>query len=391
MVAHLRHRDLALDERQHRGWHLLGSTTPSLASVRAPDYAGGGLVNLAAELEYRLHGRHEAPRLYPALAGHVPPARTYVLVLFDGLGDLQLTHPAAGPFRASRRAALDAAFSTQTTVNVATLAMGTPPSHHGLVAYLLRIGTRVVNTIWWFDLAGLPVEIDLGGFLPTPNLPERLAQNGIETVVVEPAAYEGSPLSKVLFRSVTSVPYEEDVEAVDVALSAAAEPDRLVLLYLPHVDAAAHAEGQQSDSYAEMVGRVAGFWADLQERLPPHAVAIGTADHGHVDATVRLHVEPPEGVVLHGDSRCIWVAGDASTARRWAADLPVQWIDRAAMDGWWGPEPFSNEAASRLPQGALLADEGVAIHYPGNATELVGYHGGVSEAELRIPLLVAYH
>lgn len=359
--------------------------------MRAPDYSGGGLVNLAAELEYRLRGEHLSPRLYPDLAATIPDASTYVFVLFDGLGDLQLSHPNAGPLRKDRKAALDAAFSTQTTVNLATLATATPPSVHGLVGYLLRFPDRVVNTIWWFDLAGRPVEIDYRAFLPAPNLPERLATERIETFVIQPTGYEGSPLSDVLFRTGTAVPYQNMEDAVPYALEAASQRDRFVFLYLPHVDAAAHAEGQESDSYASMMEFVADCWASLTDNLPDHAVAIGTADHGHVDIPPEgnVHITPPEGVILHGDSRCVWVAGDVEAARNMAADLPVRWVDRSEMTGWWGPEPISSPAADRLPQAAMLADDGIAILYPGDETVLVGNHGGLSPQELRVPLLVA--
>ena len=37
----------------------------------------------------------------------------------------------------------------------------------------------------------------------------------------------------------------------------------------------------------------------------------------------------------------------------------------------------------------MLADDGIAILYPGDETVLVGNHGGLSPQELRVPLLVA--
>lgn len=69
-------------------------------SPAPPDYAGGSLVNLVAELESRLTGASTPmPGLHPQLSSVVPPASTYVLVLFDGLGAHQLDHPAAVPLR----------------------------------------------------------------------------------------------------------------------------------------------------------------------------------------------------------------------------------------------------------------------------------------------------
>ena len=122
--------------------------------MRPPDYTGGGLVNLVAELERRLTGKALVPGLRPDLGTALPEAATYLLVLLDGLGDGQLGHPAADPFAAARRGALDAPFPTTTTVSLATIATGLPPARHGLIAYQLWLPDReqVANTIKWTTL-----------------------------------------------------------------------------------------------------------------------------------------------------------------------------------------------------------------------------------------------
>jgi hypothetical protein len=61
--------------------------------MHPPDYSGGGLINLVAELERRLTGKAVSPGLQPELAAAVPDAAGYLLVLCDGLGDGQLAHP----------------------------------------------------------------------------------------------------------------------------------------------------------------------------------------------------------------------------------------------------------------------------------------------------------
>ena len=359
--------------------------------MRAPDYQGGGLVNLIAELEYRLTGSAAAPRLRADLAARVPSASTYVFVLIDGLGDHQLSHPAAARLAQDRIGAIDASFSTQTTVNTSTLATGLPPSQHGLIAYLLRLNGRVVNTIFWFDSDGVPLATDYREFLPTPNLAERLATAGAETIVVEPAAFIDSPLEQLLYRGATIVGAENDAASVRIALEKAAEPGKLVAVYIPHVDAAAHAAGQGSQLYREALHDAAGIWKGLAAGLPPHAVAIGTADHGHVDVTPEHYVRLPDlpGVTFYGDSRVVFVAGDTDAATALASDMPVTWVTRSDMDGWWGPPPFHPEFEHRRPDGGLVADEGFAMLYPGNEGVMVGQHGGLTEAELRIPILVA--
>lgn len=240
-------------------------------TMRSPDYDGGGLVNLIAELEFRLTGQAPSPRLRPELAEVIPTARSFVFVLFDGLGDHQLGHPAAAPLLHDRVGSLDASFSTQTTVNTSTLATGLSPSQHGLIAYLLRFNGRVVNTIFWFDSEGRPTETDYPAFLPAPNLSERLAAAGAETIVVEPSAFVDSPLEEVLYRGATIVSAENDAASIRIALERAAQPGKLVAVYVPHVDAAAHAAGQESALYPGNEGTMIGQHGGLTEaeiRIP---------------------------------------------------------------------------------------------------------------------------
>jgi len=359
--------------------------------MRSPDYAGGGLVNLVAELEHRLTGSAAAARLRSDLAARIPPAQSYVFVLFDGLGDHQLSHPAAAPLAEARVGTIDASFSTQTTVNTSTLATGLPPSQHGLIAYLLRLNGRVVNTIFWFDSEGRPVETDYREFLPGRNLSERLAAAGAESVIVQPTAFIDTPLDRLLYRGATIVPAGNDAASVRIALERAARPGKLVTVYVPHVDAAAHAAGQGSELYREALLDAAAVWEAIAAGLPDNTVAVGTADHGHVDVAPhnRLQLPDVQGVTFYGDSRVVYVTGAVDAAASLAGALPASWVSRSDMDGWWGPPPYHPEFEDRRPDGALVADDGCALLYPGSAGTMVGQHGGLTEAELRIPILVA--
>jgi hypothetical protein len=359
--------------------------------MRAPDYHGGGLVNLIAELEQRLTGEAVSLRLRGDLADRIPPAQSYIFVLFDGLGDHQLHHPRAARLAEDRIGAIDASFSTQTTVNTSTMATGLPPSQHGLIAYLLRLHGRVVNTIFWFDARGRPVHTGLRDFLPAPNLSERLAAVGAESIVIQPAAFVESPLEQVLYRGATILPAHSDDAAVRIALERVAEPGKLVAVYVPNIDAAAHTAGQDSDLYRDALDDGTAIWNSLVAGLPPGAVVIGTADHGHVDVATDHHVRLPEvpGVTFYGDSRVVYVAGDVARAAALVTNVPADFVDRTHMDGWWGPPPYHPQFERRRPDGALVAHEGVALLYEGNDGVMVGQHGGLTEAELRIPILVA--
>ena len=357
--------------------------------VTIPDYSGGSLVNLVAELEQRLIGSSPSPPLHSHLSELIPAADTYVLCLFDGLGSGQLNHPAAGPLLESQRASIDCPFPATTTVSLSVLATGLPPSQHGLLGYQAWLPELqvVANTIHWATLWGEKLDYPLESFLPAPNLAERLTAAGVEVATIQPANFHETPLSKVLFRGSRFEGIYNPGEWVDAVVQLAAQPNRLIVAYLPYVDFAAHVEGQKSQLYTEAVQAVAGAWEAMSNRLPGHAVAIGTADHGHIDFDRQFKIakEDHEGRIFFGDGRAMFVKGDgASLAER----VPATWIPVDEMIHWWGPEPRHPKLADRLPDGVLIAHDDVLLLHRHSDERMVGNHGALTDAERLIPLMV---
>jgi hypothetical protein len=363
---------------------------PAGPTISPPDYTGGSLLNLVAELERRLTGSALHPGLHGGLADLVPEAETYVLVLFDGLGDHQLDHPTAAPLRASRVAALDAPFPTTTTVSMSTIATGMSPAEHGLLGYELWLPEvdEVVRTIKWMTLWGEPIDHDYPGFLPAPNLWERVTAAGAEPITVQPWNFGGSPMSQMLYRGCRFEPWWSEDDAPRATASLAGEPGRLVFLYVPHVDFAAHVAGQGDPAYSEALGIAATVWSSLAAALPDGAVAIGTADHGHVDVPPGRHHEISKGEqgdrILYGDSRAMFVRGAPLDPPSGGA-----WVPRSDMEEWWGPGNRHPRFGERAPDGVLVAPDGGALLHRHSDDRLIGQHGALTPEEMRIPLLVA--
>ena len=359
--------------------------------ITLPDYDGGSLVNLMAELEHRLLGSARSPRLQPELGALIPKASTYVLCLFDGLGAGQLDHRAAEPLRDSMQATIDCAFPATTTVSLAVLATGLPPSQHGLLGYQSWLPELevVANTIHWTTLWGEALDYDLESFLPKPNLAERLGAKGIEVMTIQPGNFLETNLTKVLFRGCRFEGIYSIGEWVDAVVQLAAQPNRLIVAYLPHVDVAAHISGQRSDDYVTALSAIATAWESMCNRLPTGAVAVGTADHGHMDfppdRQFKIPREDHEGRIFFGDGRAMYVKGDgASLAQR----IPATWIPVEEMIHWWGPQPRHPQLSDRLPDGVLIADADVLLLHRFSDTRMVGNHGALTDAERLIPLLV---
>ena len=363
-----------------------------MPSLPVTDYGGRALPNLVAELEMRLTGSTAGTRFAPDLRQVIPDASTYVLVLFDGLGSRQLEHDAARSLAASVVATIDAPFPTTTTVSLASVATALPPSQHGLLGYQLwlpEVG-QVVNTIKWTTLWGEPVDYDTERLLPSPNLWERLTNAGLEPITVQPANFEGTALSRALYRGCRYEAAPTVDELIAATLQLASVPGRLVFTYLPHVDFAAHVYGLSAPEYAKAVTTVANAWDRLARAAPSGASLIGTADHGLVDMPSPRQTKLAKAVhadrTFYGDGRAMFVRGEGQSL---AASLPATWVPFQEAQGWWGPRPLHERFSERAPDGILVADENRLLLHRHSDDRMVGHHGGLTDAERLIPVLVA--
>jgi len=357
--------------------------------IDPPSYDSHGLSNLAAELEFRLTGTAVSPRLNPGLGSRIPDADTYVLALFDGLGTHQLGHRLATDLADAVVGTMDAPFPSTTTVSLATVSTGLPPSQHGLIAYKMWMPEHqtVVNTIHMTTRSGEPVDVGVDALLPAPNLWERLASSGLEPIVVQPGNFHQTSLTRTLYRGARFEGYWDLDEAVEVVVDVARTAGRLVFVYVPHVDFAAHTSGQESEEYAEALRNVNRFWVSLSARLSQDAALIGTADHGHVDipeiAKSTVHNSDLTEPFISEDGRVLFVHGSGAALATEYGGISID----ASEQPWWGPKPHHPAFAERRPTDIVFLPPGTAVFDDRSNTRLVGYHGSLESVEREIPLL----
>lgn len=355
-----------------------------------PSYDSHGLVNLVSELELRLTGSSPSPTLDASLVTAIPEAETYVIVLFDGLGVAQLAHPAASGLAGSNQGVLHAPFPSTTSVSLATVATGLPPSQHGVIAHLswMEDLEKVVNTLKWVDLSGEFVPYDYAGVLPRPNLWERLRMTGIEPITVQPGPFEGSPLSRLLYRGARFEGAFDTNDLVEATVQLAGSPKRFIFTYVWQVDFAGHVHGLESEEFSDAVALANEVWEGLASRLPPGVVLIGTADHGLIEYSdsdkIISREERFRSLRYAGDTRGVQLWGDSGLMSEFADAMGGELVDPAALVG----SNLSDIARSRLGDRVLLAPEGKVILPPGFDKRLRCYHGGLASAEVEVPLLV---
>jgi hypothetical protein len=359
--------------------------------VLIPSTNGRGLLNLVAEIERRFTGSGRAPGLVPDLAGLIPTGDSLVLALFDGLGASQAAE--VEDFAGSIAGVLHAPFPTTTTVSLATVATGRAAAGHGVLGHLMWLSEvdSVTNVLKFVKPEGQPVRLDHARFLPGETLWERLRRAGIEPVTVQPGGFAGSPLSTALYRGCRFESVWSKSEWVDATVQLASEPGRFVFAYWPDVDVTAHVAGRGSAVYRRAVVDAGRLWQRLRERL--EVPVVGTADHGHLDyreSGKQLLRDPRMSeLTWFGDSRALMVRGDVDSARELLEDTRAVLVEREEFVGWFGEDPDPHpRLEERLPDLIALAPDDTLLLPRGFDRRLVGYHGGLSRAEVEIPLLI---
>ncbi|MFV0452491.1 MAG: alkaline phosphatase family protein [Propioniciclava sp.] len=339
----------------------------------------------------------------------LPSAKRWVLVLVDGLGDINLAAALEhAPFLAAARQAnsartITSAAPSTTATSITSLGTGLPPGQHGIVGYAFRnpVSNGKLNALLWErGLSALDVQPRLTGF-------ERLARTDTALTLVNPARFQGSGLTECAMRGARfqPVPDERDYAArigwvVDAAVSA---PSTFTYFYERELDHGGHAHGWQSHQWRTILGRVDHLLRRLREALPDDVQMLITGDHGMMDIPRERWViaEDVPGlldsvamVAGEGRFRQFYVDPGSVSAviDRWQKELGERaWVcsrEEAVAAGWFGPTDA--RIAPRIGDVCIAMREDWAVMTRSEPKELglLGMHGSLTEQEMRVPLLV---
>jgi hypothetical protein len=342
-----------------------------------------------------------APGFVNTLA--LPEAPRYVVFLVDGLGlDLLREHADAAPFLASLKNVDDVVcgIPSTTVTSLTSLGTGMQAGMHGMVGYTSRVpgsGQRL-NSLKWDQ----PVDPRI--WQPHRTVLERMQDAGIAASSVNDAKFAETGLTLcsqrgVPFHGINSVWERLDV-VLDVIESA---PRSVTYAYESRLDHTGHGKGCESEEWREMLTTIDAELAELRDELPRDTVLLVTADHGMIDLPphdrfdVDAHPRLLDDVaLLAGEARFRHVytrAGAASdVAARWQAELGDRALVRTqdGIEDWFGP--IAPDVRGRIGD-VLVAALGDFAAFSsrefGIELKMVGFHGSITEAELRIPVLIA--
>jgi hypothetical protein len=385
------------------------STVPARladAGLVPPDYEGPSLSGLLPAVADSLGAPVPDGPARRAQLG-LPEAHRVCVVLVDGLGYENLTERAGhAPFLRSLlngSAPLSAGYPSTTAASMGSFGTGTGPGRTGLVGYTVRnpVSGGLANMVSW-DGLGPARE-----WQREPTVFERLVAHGVTVTTVGPAKFMGSGLTEAALRGGGYRAAESLAQRVDAVLRLLREPG-LVYLYWGDVDKTGHHEGAGSWQWGDQLEALDGELRRLVRSLPRGASVVVTADHGMVDVDpARRHdvATTPglaEGVALvAGEPRALHVhlepgVDPRAAEARWAdvlgGDAVVLTGDDAVAAGLFGPvsahvRPLIGDLVVAATGRATVVDS--RTQTPASL-QLVGVHGSLTPAELRVPLLAVH-
>lgn len=379
-----------------------------------PDYQAGSIVNLMSSI-IQSRGGNADPR-YAPLSGldevALREAQSVVLLVIDGLGyDYLQQHPQSCLYQHLHSRITSVAPPT-TAASITTFLTGMAPQQHGLTGwftYFRELGS-VITVLPYTHRNGGPALGTLGvparQFLGHTPIFERMVA---ECYSVTPSWLQASEYNLAHSGGAKMVPHRGYQHCFDevVRLVRCNQQRKYIYAYWPEFDGLAHAHGVGSEQVARHFARLdAAFAILLQQLQGSGATVLVTADHGFVDTPPERHLNLADHpqlkecllMPLCGEPRLVYcyvryekreqfetyvrqVLAEVCDLHR-SSDLVAQ-----GLFGLGEPHP---ELLSRVGDYTLVMKENYAItgRIPGEGVlQMTGFHGGLSAAEVYVPLV----
>ncbi|MGA8056340.1 MAG: alkaline phosphatase family protein [Burkholderiales bacterium] len=381
-----------------------------------PDYEGGSIVNLMATLAAGLGASAPYAPLAELPVVEVREARNVVLLVADGLGARWLARLAPdGALRARQRAVLTSVFPSTTATAVTTFLTGLAPAQHGLTGWHMYF--RELGAV----AAILPLTLRPGGqSIATKGVaPEGLfgyapfvAKIAASGFVVSPESIVNSPFNVRHSGAARRVGYRSLDGLLDAttAIARRGRERQYVYAYYSEIDATAHKHGMASEAIAAEVAKLdAAFGRFLASIAGTDTLVLVTADHGFVDVAPGHQIELADHgalaetlvLPLCGEPRvayCYVHPGREAQFERYVATV---FADAASLfrsqdllaQGWFGPGVPHPRLHERVGHYTLVMKDGYAIRdllLDERRHDQIGVHGGATEDEMLVPLVVAH-
>ena len=347
-----------------------------------------------------------------------------VLLLIDGLGFNLIKNSLHNKFLKQVYfnnvvIPLTSTFPSTTSTALSTINTGMTPSEHGIIGhtmYLRKYGTiaNMVNFSPASDRMSTRLTkfgFDPETFLPKDTLYQSLSKMDIQSKVLTRWIYKKSALSRMLHKGADVLPY---VNSSDMFLNLSKLINKktpFVFAYWDALDSASHVYGPfteevQSELRSILYGLITEFINNIKRLYRNKVCILITGDHGlvHVNKRGRIFTNTVPNLLDNlnrppsGDSRTSFIKSDSSNNKKFKTifskyknQLDIFPSDKFVKEGFYGSKIVNKDISSALGDFTILSRKGTALMHRFKSdfkASLSGYHGGLTDDELFVPLFI---
>lgn len=329
-------------------------------------------------------------------------AKQALVILVDGLGYELLTanYGCASTLRSLRDRTTSAytVVPSTTAAAITAFATGCQPAQTCMVGYSVARGDDLMTLLAFNDYT------DPVAWQSCDPVFTQLRREGVDSAVVSAGRFAGSGLTLAALRGSRHVPAEKWEDRVDAAVRELRAGTPLVYLYWSEVDHVGHEYGPDSIQWQTALEDFDAGLGMLLSKLPTDVTAVLTADHGMIqmsqEFTVNVAFTPELCIgttVCAGEPRAVHVhcepgSGEA-VRQRWIEYLDDRaWVvGRDELPALMGDGPGNDLVGDFV----VFARDGWGIvdsrTQSAMAVALPGVHGGLTSAEMLIPVVTLSH
>ncbi|MCB1878287.1 MAG: alkaline phosphatase family protein [Chromatiales bacterium] len=385
-----------------------------------PRYRQGSIVNLMSSLLAGVGGipDEDYPPLPRLPAQRIAAHRNVVLIVVDGLGDRWLaTQADARWLNAHRQEAITSVFPSTTATAITTYLTGQAPQQHGLTGWhvYLRELAAVMSVLpgraRYGGVPYSPAGVDARALFGHTSVFERC---GVETCMVSPRRIASSDFTLAHAGPARIFPYD-NLDGMQAAIEKAArgwfwgKARRFIYAYWPDLDSLGHRFGMHSDQAATALLAIDRTLQSLADRLSgSDTLLVVCADHGQIDSPPQRNLDLDNHPELHrmlalplcGEPRVAYAYVRAHCGADFEQYVESELGQCAQLkrseelvnSAWFGLGQPNPELHSRIGDYTLLLRENYTLRdwlpQEKRYTQ-IGTHGGLTEDEMLVPLIVA--
>ncbi len=386
--------------------------------MQIPDYNGNSIVNLMSTILSHFEVDSPYSNLKIFQPNELTDDDTIVLLIIDGLGYNFLSKKGRDSFLFENlKGKISSVFPTTTAAAMTTFYSGLAPQNHSVPAwftYLKEIG--MVSAILPFKTRGYNFHFEKNKIRSSDIFSfKKLFENlKFDYFSILPKALKGSPYSNYVLEGSTQIGYRnlDDFfkKNLFTTLRKSVKKKKYIVAYWPKFDAISHDNGIQShaaiEHFRELDKNIAKFSSKLKEKDSKIRLII-TADHGLIDTIPEHTIWLKDHPKLH-ETLTLPVCGEPRAPFFYVRPSKMTDFENyirnhlnhvgdlvkgetLIKENYFGLYEPNKQLFNRTGDYILLMKDNYILRdqlIGETRHELIGNHGGLSDDELFVPLII---